>query len=186
MTLAVILLLAVIILSSVFVPDLIKSVEWGYLTNPWDDGFVLNAFTKSGDIFAYSTAIKAIEETQGMDFSQNPYTYLGVDLSGTEEELKEALEEYFTYWGKKNGKKVVFGTKEELKAQGLVADDGKNTFTDGYLLEFHDNEWTDDREMLVVNYYFHHADFDGNGYTVTVYKKWNGWQADDYIAALTS
>ncbi|MBQ8911848.1 MAG: hypothetical protein IJY89_04700 [Clostridia bacterium] len=183
---ALLSVLAVIILASVYLPVIAASSRTNYFFNPWDDRSPFDALWGKNEIFAYSTAMEAIEEQKGMDFSAAPCTYLAVDLTGAEEELQEALKEYFTYWGKKNDKKVVFADKEGLKKQGLMQDDGKNTFTDGYLIEFHENEWNEQRDTLVVHYFFHQADFSGFGYTVTVYKKAGGWVADEDISYLQS
>ena len=179
------LVLALTILFAAVVPPLVKSPRFNYFFNPWDDGICFDAFTKN-ELFAYSTAIEAIEENKGFNFSEVACRYLAVDLSAVEPRLQQGLKGYFGYWAKKNDKELIFATKQELKDRGLILDDGKDTFQDGYLLEFHDNNWSEQRDRLVVNYYFHHANFDGRGYTVTVNETAFGWEAEEYIRDLYS
>ena len=176
---------AVVILAATVLPALADSSRFNYFLDPWDGELCFGALSGK-EIFAYSTAIEAIEEQEGMDFTQINCTYFAVDLEGVEDEHREGIKGYFTYWAKKNNKEILFGSKEELLEQGLIADDGKYTFTDGYLLEFHENTWNEERDELVVNYFFHHATFDGRGYTVTVHKKGLSWEAEEDIVSLIS
>ena len=178
-------ILALTIVAAVFLPPMMESLRPGYFFDPWDNGSPFNAFAGTKEIFAYSTAIEAIEQEMGMRISEDPYTYLAVDLSGTEESMQQSLRNFFTYWGERNGKTVMFATKEELIAQGLMVE-SNSTFTDGCLVRFLTNEWSEDRETLEVQYFFHQGDFDGVGFTVTLHKKWNGWQAEENIGTLTT
>ncbi len=181
------LLLAVVILMASVLPKLSNSYGFAYFKDPWDGGSPFEAFNTKKELFAYSTAIKAIE-AKGMDFSQVSYPYFAVDLSNVEGDLKEGLKGYFTYWGEKNGKKVLFATREELIEQGLMTsvNSYSQTFTEGYLLEFTDHLWNEERDQLIVGYLFFHASLDARGYTVTVDKEWNGWKVNEEIATLTA
>lgn len=181
------ILLAVVILMASVLPKLSTSYGFAYFKDPWDGGSPFEAFNTKKELFAYSTAMKAIE-AHGMDFSQVSYPYLAVDLSTAEGELKEGLKGYFTYWGEKNGKEVLFATRDELIEQGYMVSNSKysQTFTDGYILEFTEHLWSEERDQLIIGYLFHHASMDARGYTVTVDLEWNGWKVNEEIATLTA
>ena len=176
-------ILALTVLAAVVLPSLSVSLRPGYFFDPWDNGSPFNAFVGTKEIFAYSTAIEAIEQEMGMRVSEEPYTYLAVDLKGVEESMKEPLKNFFTYWGEKSGKKVLFANKEELIEQGLMQKTN-HVFTDGCLVSLMTNEWSEDRKTLEVQYFFHQGDFEGVGFTVVLHKEWNGWQAEEDIGTL--
>ena len=88
----------------------------------------------------------------------------------------------------KNGKTVLFANREELIEQGYITTAGEYsyTFTEGYLLEFSDHIWNEERDKLIVGYLFHHASMEAKGFTVTVEKEWNGWTVNEEISVLTA
>ncbi len=150
-------------------------LQYDYFTDPWDGEGRFSFLSKKGEVWLYYEGLMRVEDDAvesggtGVVYDLSAGKMLCVDTEKIEkEETRKAVEKMYADYAERKGLSFRTGSLEKLKEEGMIDKSVRDTYTEGCLLQLHENQWDSEHKYFSVHMFFYYNNTYGQGATVAV------------------